>query len=88
VRSGARERFYECPAAWTTKSDALNNLYRYEEALVACERALACDATDPARWNNKGKVLYNQRRFEEALAAFEQVLALDATSIKGWNNWS
>ena len=67
------------------KGTALSNLGRFEEALAACDRALALDPND-ASWNNKGNALNDLGRYEEALAAYDRALALDPNVAMAWNN--
>jgi tetratricopeptide (TPR) repeat protein len=52
---------------------------RYDDALVAAQRALADDPSDPEAWCLVAAALYHLDRFGDALAAAEQAVALDPT---------
>ena len=64
----------------------LSEQSHFEEALVACERALALDPQSADAWNNKGVVLESLSRHEEAIAAYEYGLALDSKYAVSWYN--
>jgi tetratricopeptide (TPR) repeat protein len=59
---------------------------RYEEALVAFDRALALDPQYPHAWNNKGVSLENLRRYQDALYAYEQAIHCDPQDGEYWRN--
>jgi tetratricopeptide (TPR) repeat protein len=64
----------------------LMSLRRYQEALVATEKAITLDPTDAMGWNNKAVILYEFRRPKEALAAAEKAITLDSTNATAWNS--
>ena len=72
--------------AWFCKGNALYDLQRNEEALVAYDHALALGPalTDAFVWNNKGNALNALQRNEEALVAYDHALALDPTLAAAW----
>ncbi|GIV57587.1 MAG: protein-glutamate O-methyltransferase [Rhodothermaceae bacterium] len=84
----AEGRFEEC-LAWIeareeeavrwhgVRARALANLGRYEEALVACEAALATDPIDPVLHYLRGMILQAQGASEQAMEAMRQALFLD-----------
>jgi len=63
-------------AEWLTASYSLNNLKRWDEMLLACERALAIDQNEAAAWVNKGIALNSLNRNDEAIKAYDRALAL------------
>jgi len=73
-------------AEWLAASYSLWNLKRYEEMLLACDRALAIDQTSVEAWNNKGGALSSLKRYEEAIQACDRALAIDQNHAAAWNN--
>jgi tetratricopeptide (TPR) repeat protein len=71
---------------WLNEGIALENLKRYDEALVAYEQANRLDPNFASAYNGKGVALENLKRYQEALAAYEQAIRLDpnyATAYRG-----
>jgi len=56
----------------------------FEEALAACEQALALDPEDASAWYNKGEVLDMLERNEEALDALEKAMSLNPENASAW----
>ena len=73
---------------WITASYSLSNLKRYEEMLLACDRALTIDQDSAIAWSNKGCALRKLNRFDDAYQALEQALALDSKDPITWYNKS
>jgi len=73
-------------AEWLAASYSLSNLKRYEEMLLACERALAIDQNVAAAWMNKGNALRYLKRYEEAIQAHDRALAIDQNHAVAWMN--
>lgn len=71
---------------WLATSYSLLTLKRHQEALSACERALAIDPNNSAAWNNKGNALRNLKRSEEALQAYDRALAINPNYYSALNN--
>jgi tetratricopeptide (TPR) repeat protein len=59
----------------------LARLGGWEEALNACERALAGNPNDAIGWVNKSQVLLAMKRVAEAQEAVERSLAIDPALI-------
>ena len=57
------------PWAWTNRGDVLNNLERYEEALVSYRSAIELDANNKFAWFLRGLLLNDLERYEEALVS-------------------
>ena len=71
---------------WVNASYSLGTLKRYEEMLLACDRALAIDQNNVEAWYNKGIALYNLDRYAEAIQAYGQALAIDQNYAVAWHN--
>nr|HET6901226.1 tetratricopeptide repeat protein [Ktedonobacteraceae bacterium] len=71
---------------WFKEGYALDELKRYEEAIVAFDQAIRLDPNDVLAYNNKGLVLNNLKRYEEAIAAYEQAIRLDPNYAVAYNN--
>jgi len=63
----------------------LDELGRYDKALVAFDQALTLDPSNNGIWFIKGVLLYTRHHYEEALAAFEQATALNPMDSLAWN---
>ena len=57
---------------------------RFEDALIAYDRALEIDPGDSNAWGSKGNVFTLQRRYEVALDAYSRALAIDSKSASHW----
>ena len=73
-------------AEWVDASYSLSNLKRYEEMLLACDRALATDPNYVVAWSNKGNALRDLKRYEDAIQAYERALAIDQNDADAWYN--
>jgi tetratricopeptide (TPR) repeat protein len=58
------------------RGNALDELKRHDEALVAYDKALGLYPHFPAAWHGRGNALSALKRCDEALAAYERALAL------------
>lgn len=70
---------------------SLNQLRRYEEAMIDCERALqeneAWETTGPAyAWSQRSYSLIGLEQYGEAIASAERAIQLDSTYADAWNN--
>jgi tetratricopeptide (TPR) repeat protein len=66
------------------RAGALLALGRYDEALAACDQALALAPALALAWTLKGAVLTNQLRYSEAIPIYEHALTLTATDPQLW----
>lgn len=66
-------------------SYSLWNVNRYEECLLACNRALALDPNDAAAWNNKGSALRKLKSYVEAIQAYDRALAINPNLAAVWS---
>ena len=71
---------------WLEASYSLSNLHRYDEMLLACERALAIKQDYALAWNNKGNALNELKRYLESIQAFDRALAIDQNVAAAWAN--
>lgn len=58
------------------KGNALENLGRYEEAIVAYDAAIAIKPDYHEALSIKGLVLFGLGRYEEAIAAYDAAIAI------------
>ena len=77
--------------AWYNRCTALNNLRRYEEAVVSCEQALAGDGNwgdgeAYLAWTAKGVGLRRLGRYTQAVEAYEEAITLKPDDQTTWNN--
>jgi tetratricopeptide (TPR) repeat protein len=63
---------------------SLNCLERFEEALNACELAIAIDANDADAWNVKGNIFMGMKNYDGALGAYNRALAIDPEHAHAW----
>jgi tetratricopeptide (TPR) repeat protein len=61
-------------------ADKLIEEERYEEALVAADKALRLDEEDSSACADRGTALYHLGRFEESVAAYEKAIELNRES--------
>jgi tetratricopeptide (TPR) repeat protein len=69
--------------AWE-RAKTLRAAGRVEEALAACDRALAIDPLYAPAWCGKGDLLRERERYEEAVAAYDHALANDLLLAVAW----
>ena len=72
--------------ALSSRADGLQQLKRYQEALVAYDQALSLKPDFAAAWNNRGIALHELQRYPEALASYDRALSLKADFALAWNN--
>ncbi|MDB9313308.1 tetratricopeptide repeat protein [Spirulina sp. CS-785/01] len=74
---------------WAGRCSALWALSRYEEALVACDKAIQAGnwgLESPAlAWLNRGRVLVSLAQFNEALDSYNQSLAINPENAVAWS---
>ncbi len=58
--------------AWANLGRVLDEIGRWQDAVVAYDRALALDDKQAWVWNNRGVALDDLKRYEETLAAYER----------------
>lgn len=71
--------------AWVSKGVSLYNLGKYEEALIAYDKAIEINPKYFEAWNYKGTVLYNLGRYEEALIAYNKAIDIDNENSVIWS---
>jgi len=78
--------------ALARKSEILNQMERYQEALDNCDRALKGDKqwSDTKGlayvWYQRSAALLGLQKYEEALASSENAIAIDQKYAEAWNN--
>jgi len=71
---------------WLEEGATLEDLQRYEEALVAYEQAIHLDPNEALAYFYKGETLNELRRYEEALTAYEQAIHLNPSEASSHKN--
>jgi len=71
---------------WIDASYSLAKLERYEEALSACDRALALDQNYVNAWCNKGIALLKLKRYAEAIQSCDRALVIDPNDVAVWDS--
>jgi len=71
---------------WFNKGFALSSLGKYEDAILAYEKAIQIDPQLVEAWNNKGIALGDLGRHEDAIEAYEKAIKLDAGFSAAWYN--
>lgn len=64
-------------AAWENRGICLDNLDRFEEAIVSYDRSLTIDSESARTWKNKGVAYRSLKRYDEALPCFDKAHKLD-----------
>jgi tetratricopeptide (TPR) repeat protein len=72
--------------AWYERGNALDDLQRHAEELVAYDCALAINPDSAEIWIDKSLSLARRGRHTEALAAVERALALNQNSQRAWEH--
>ena len=74
------------PLPWIGVGAAAFKLHRYDDAVAAFERAVACDPAMAEGWNGLYAALWQVGRTDEALAAIARATTLDPTLAAAWYN--
>ncbi len=72
-------------AEWLDASYSLSNLKRHNEAIQACDEALAIDRNNAWAWRYRITLLCELNRYEEAIQACDQVLKIDRNDAGTWS---
>ena len=65
---------------------ALQNLNRWDEALISYDRALAIKPDYAAALTNRGNVLKDLKRFDEALSSYDRALSVEPNDVETLTN--
>jgi superkiller protein 3 len=66
----------ECYEAYLSKSNALLNLLKYDEALECCNKAIEKNLVDYGIYSVRGQVVEKKGMLEEAIKAFDKSLEI------------
>ena len=69
---------------WNDKGIQLYDRGKYDEAIVAYDRAIVLNPQLAAVWNNKGYVLTDQGKYDDATLNFDRAIALDPQLAPAW----
>jgi tetratricopeptide (TPR) repeat protein len=76
VRANATELYKQ--------ANTLSELQRYQDALVAYDKALEIRPDFAPAWQGQAKTLYNLQRYKEALTAYDKAIQLQTDSLASW----
>ena len=71
---------------WNWRGEYLNDLMRYDEAVISFERALSTQPGNAVALNGKGVAMFYQGDNAQALDAFSKASVADPEFINPWNN--
>ncbi|MEQ9000646.1 MAG: tetratricopeptide repeat protein [Coleofasciculus sp. B1-GNL1-01] len=58
-----------------------------EEALEACDNAIAINSNDASIWYNRGTLLMTElQRYEDAVASFDKAVEINPNYLAAWDN--
>lgn len=60
---------------WISTSYSLSNAGRYQEALEACDNAIAINPTSATAWSNKATILFSLQRYQESVNAADKAMS-------------
>jgi len=80
-------KYYQTPQLWNCKALTLYSLERYDESVLAYERAIEIAPENVWLWNNRGETYTRLNQFDRAIFDFEKAIELaPAQSFVSWNN--
>jgi tetratricopeptide (TPR) repeat protein len=74
------------PGDYAKQGDACFFENRYEDAIIAYDRALQIQPDLADTWNNRGVVLTRMQRYPEAIASYEEATTIRPNYPDAWNN--
>ena len=72
--------------SWRDRGNALQQVKRFDEAVLSYDRAVALNPRDVEAFNNRGNALQGLKRFDEALASYDRALALNPHQAETFYN--
>jgi tetratricopeptide (TPR) repeat protein len=69
---------------WTNQGYILLDQYKYEDALVAFDKALDTNKSYAAAWRGKGSALNGMGNYSEALQSYDRALDLNPEYVGAW----
>jgi tetratricopeptide (TPR) repeat protein len=69
---------------WKYLAFLLNELKKYQSALIYFDRAIRLEANDSNAWGQRGRALLKLDRYEEALVSFKRAIELDPSYGWAW----
>jgi Flp pilus assembly protein TadD len=70
---------------WFERGNALYIDSKYEEAILAYDKAIEIDPQSEPTWNNKGTALDKQGKYDEAIIAYNKAIEIDPKYLEAWN---
>ena len=70
---------------WIKEGNNLQDLKRFDEALVAYDQAIRLDPNYAEAYLGRGNVLFDLKRYDEALTAYNQAIQLNSTYAFGYH---
>jgi tetratricopeptide (TPR) repeat protein len=71
-------------AAWVNKGTTLDDLGKYQEAVICYDKSLDINSRDTDAWTNKGNALYNLKRYQESIVCYDKSLAINPEDAIAW----
>ena len=80
-------KYYQSYQLWNCQGLALDSLQRYQEAIVAYNKAIALESEYLWLWNNRGETYTKLGQLEDAISDFKKAISLNKhQSFVPWNN--
>jgi len=72
--------------AWVQEGRMLTNSGKYNEAIMAYNKAIEIDPQNYLAWNGRGVVLDELGKFDEAIKAYNKAIEIDPQYFEAWTN--
>ncbi|HBE19134.1 MAG TPA: hypothetical protein DEG17_07050 [Cyanobacteria bacterium UBA11149] len=69
---------------WAGLCSGQNQAKNYEEAIKACQQAIAINPNEPKVWTDLGNAQFSLTKYVEAVGAFGQVIRIEAKIAEAW----
>lgn len=73
-------------SGWVDYSAALIKQGNYDEAILACDKAIELEPRYAMPWNNKGSALAALGKYNESLQAYDMAIEIEPENAMPWNN--
>ncbi len=66
--------------------DALDEMGKYDEAIMSYDKAIAIKKDYYLALNNKGVTLKKLKKYEDAIESFQNAISFKKFYVEAWNN--